>query len=189
MSVVLITNDLGVIARMCDRVGVMYAGEVVERGSLDAVFGQPTHPYTRGLLGSIPDLDDPAPRLEPIEGNVPNLVDSEMPDRCYFADRCPKAMEACLEHQPERPLDVSVQAQVVNLLGDLGRDLLRPLAGREIGQVGLAALGLGDDRAGHADDVVGPQVDPLPDHRRQVVAGADLGQPLDREQLHTPPQW
>jgi len=71
-------------------------------------------------------------------------------------------------------------------VGDLGRDLLRPLAGREIGQVGLAALGLGDDRAGHADDVVGPQVDPLPDHRRQVVAGADLGAALDREQLHTP---
>ncbi|WP_435346215.1 ABC transporter ATP-binding protein [Haloarchaeobius sp. HRN-SO-5] len=105
MSVVLITHDLGVIARMCDRVGVMYAGEVVERGSLEAVFDQPTHPYTQGLLGSIPDLDDPEPRLEPIEGNVPNLLDSEMPDRCYFADRCPKAMEDCLTHPDERPVD------------------------------------------------------------------------------------
>ncbi|MFC4408047.1 ABC transporter ATP-binding protein [Haloarchaeobius iranensis] len=105
MSVVLITHDLGVIARMCDRVGVMYAGEVVERGSLEAVFDDPTHPYTQGLLGSIPDVDDPAPRLEPIEGNVPNLLDSEMPDRCYFADRCPKAMEACLEHPEERAVE------------------------------------------------------------------------------------
>jgi peptide/nickel transport system ATP-binding protein len=105
MSIVLITHDLGVIARMCDRVGVMYAGEIVERGSLEAVFDDPTHPYTQGLLGSIPDVDDPAPRLEPIEGNVPNLIDSEMPDRCYFADRCPKAMEACLEHPDERAVE------------------------------------------------------------------------------------
>jgi len=105
MSVVLITHDLGVIARMCDRVAVMYAGEVVERGSLEDVFDAPTHPYTQGLLGSIPDVEDPAPRLQPIEGNVPNLVDGEMGDRCYFADRCPKAMEACLERPAERAVD------------------------------------------------------------------------------------
>jgi len=105
MSVVLITHDLGVIARMCDRVAVMYAGEVVERGSLEAVFEDPTHPYTQGLLGSIPDVEDPAPRLQPIEGNVPNLDDAEMGDRCYFADRCPKAMDACLEHPGERAVD------------------------------------------------------------------------------------
>jgi peptide/nickel transport system ATP-binding protein len=105
MSVVLITHDLGVIARMCDRVAVMYAGEVVERGSLEAVFENPTHPYTQGLLGSIPDVEDPAPRLQPIEGNVPNLNAEEMGDRCYFADRCPKAMEACLEHPEERAVD------------------------------------------------------------------------------------
>jgi peptide/nickel transport system ATP-binding protein len=105
MSIVLITHDLGVVARMCDRVAVMYAGEVVERGSLADVFDEPTHPYTQGLLGSIPDLENPAPRLQPIEGNVPNLVDSEMPERCYFADRCPKAMAACLERPHERPVD------------------------------------------------------------------------------------
>ena len=103
MSIVLITHDLGVIARMCDRVCVMYAGEVVERGTLADVFDDPTHPYTRGLLGSIPDLDDPSPRLRPIEGNVPSLVESEMGDRCYFADRCPKAMYECLDHPPEFP--------------------------------------------------------------------------------------
>jgi peptide/nickel transport system ATP-binding protein len=86
---------------MCDRVGVMYAGEIVERGSLRDVFDDPVHPYTQGLLGSIPDLDDPAPRLQPIEGNVPDLYDHEMEDRCYFADRCPYAMEECLNHPPE----------------------------------------------------------------------------------------
>jgi peptide/nickel transport system ATP-binding protein len=101
MSIVMITHNLGVIARMCDRVGVMYAGEIVERGTLSDVFDDPVHPYTQGLLGSIPDLDDPAPRLQPIEGNVPDLYDSEMPDRCYFADRCPYAMEECLNHPPE----------------------------------------------------------------------------------------
>ena len=97
MSIVVITHNLGVIARMCDRVGVMYAGEMVERGTLDDVFDDPVHPYTQGLLGSIPDIEDPDPRLQPIEGNVPDLVDAEMPDRCYFADRCPKAMTECLE--------------------------------------------------------------------------------------------
>jgi peptide/nickel transport system ATP-binding protein len=101
MSVVLITHNLGVIARMCDRVGVMYAGEIVERGTLEDVFDDPVHPYTQGLLGSIPDMEDPAPRLQPIEGNVPNLIDSKMDDRCYFADRCPKAMTECLEKPPE----------------------------------------------------------------------------------------
>ncbi|MFC7082547.1 ABC transporter ATP-binding protein [Halorussus caseinilyticus] len=101
MSIVMITHNLGVIARMCDRVGVMYAGEVVERGTLEDVFDDPVHPYTQGLLGSIPDLDDPAPRLQPIEGNVPDLYDAEMENRCYFADRCPKAMEECLHKPPE----------------------------------------------------------------------------------------
>jgi len=102
MSVVLITHNLGVIARMCQRVGVMYAGEIVERGSLEDVFENPVHPYTEGLLGSIPDLEDPAPRLSPIEGNVPSLLDAEMGEKCYFADRCPKAMESCLHRIEER---------------------------------------------------------------------------------------
>lgn len=100
MSILLITHNLGVVARMCDRVGVMYAGEVVERGTLEAVFDNPVHPYTQGLLGSIPDVDEAADRLTPIPGNVPNLLDHRMADRCYFADRCPKAMEQCLEKPP-----------------------------------------------------------------------------------------
>ncbi|AGN02866.1 peptide ABC transporter ATPase [Salinarchaeum sp. Harcht-Bsk1] len=101
MTILLITHNLGVIARMCDRVGVMYAGEIVERGTLEDVFDDPIHPYTRGLLGSIPDLESAGGRLQPIEGNVPSLLDHEMEDRCYFADRCPKAMEECLEKPPE----------------------------------------------------------------------------------------
>ncbi len=104
MSIVLITHDLGVIARMADRLGVMYAGEIAERGTLEEVFEEHVHPYTEGLLGSIPDLDNPAPRLQPIEGSVPSLLESEMGDRCYFADRCPKAMEECLEKPPEYDL-------------------------------------------------------------------------------------
>ncbi|ELZ43812.1 ABC-type dipeptide/oligopeptide/nickel transport system, ATPase protein I [Halorubrum californiense DSM 19288] len=107
MSIVLITHDLGVIAEMCDRVCVMYAGEVVERGTLDSVFEDTVHPYTQGLLGSIPDVDDPRARLEPITGNVPSLLDAEMGDRCYFADRCPKAMEACLDKPPETTVDAA----------------------------------------------------------------------------------
>ncbi|WP_224449175.1 ABC transporter ATP-binding protein [Haloprofundus salilacus] len=101
MSIIMITHDLGVIARMCDRVGVMYAGQIVERGTLEDIFDDPVHPYTEGLLGSIPDLEDPSPRLSPIEGNVPSLLDAEMGGRCYFADRCPKAMETCLNPIPE----------------------------------------------------------------------------------------
>ncbi|MFC5972695.1 ABC transporter ATP-binding protein [Halomarina salina] len=118
MSIVMITHDLGVIARMCDRVCVMYAGEVVERGTLADVFDRPTHPYTEGLLGSIPDLDDPAPRLQPIEGNVPSLLDEEMGDRCYFADRCPKAMRECLDHPPEFDADGSDEHRARCVLAD-----------------------------------------------------------------------
>ena len=103
MTILLITHNLGVIARMCDRVGVMYAGEIVERGSLGDIFDRPTHPYTQGLLGSIPDLDAAGGRLQPIGGNVPSLLDAEMGDRCYFADRCPKAMEECLHKPPDYP--------------------------------------------------------------------------------------
>ncbi len=127
MSIVLITHNLGVIARMCDRVCVMYAGEIVERGQLDDIFENPVHPYTQGLLGSLPDIEDPQPRLQPIEGNVPSLIDSEMGDRCYFADRCPKAMESCLERPAERPADGSTEHQARCVLTDREYDPSRAL--------------------------------------------------------------
>ncbi|ELZ03330.1 ABC transporter ATP-binding protein [Natrialba aegyptia] len=101
MTILLITHNLGVVARMCDRVGVMYAGEIVERGTLEDVFDDHVHPYTEGLLGSIPELGGANGQLEPIGGNVPSLLDHEMEDRCHFADRCPMAMEDCLDHPPE----------------------------------------------------------------------------------------
>ncbi len=118
MSIVLITHNLGVIARMCDRVCVMYAGEIVERGQLEDIFEVPVHPYTQGLLGSLPDIENPQPRLQPIEGNVPSLIDSEMGDRCYFADRCPKAMESCLQRPAERPADGSTEHHARCVLTD-----------------------------------------------------------------------
>ncbi|QLD89334.1 ABC transporter ATP-binding protein [Natronomonas salina] len=120
MTTLLVSHNLGVIARMCDRVGVMYAGEIIERGTLEDVFDDFVHPYTRGLLGSIPDLDDAGGRLTPIEGNVPDLIDSEMEDRCYFADRCPKAMDDCLEHPPE--FDVGEEHEVRCVLAERDYD-------------------------------------------------------------------
>ncbi|MFP8952248.1 ABC transporter ATP-binding protein [Natrialbaceae archaeon A-arb3/5] len=127
MSILLITHNLGVIARMCDRVAVMYAGEIVERGTLDDVFDDHVHPYTRGLLGSIPDLESAGGRLEPIPGNVPSLLDHEMGDRCYFADRCPKAMEDCLEHPPEFDADGSDHHAVRCVLAETEYDESRAL--------------------------------------------------------------
>jgi peptide/nickel transport system ATP-binding protein len=148
MSVVLITHDLGVIARMCDRVCVMYAGEIVERGTLSDVFDDPVHPYTQGLIGSIPDLDDPAPRLQPIEGNVPSLLASEMGDRCYFADRCPKAMEHCLEHPEEREADGSDEHAARCVLADREYD-----EGLALGPEHFEGASATDDTArGESDD-------------------------------------
>lgn len=106
MNIILITHDLGIVGEMCDRIGVMYAGEIVERGTMDDIFNDAAHPYTKGLINSIPDVDGSRARLTGIEGNVPSLLDSEMGDECYFADRCPKAMEVCVSsHPPERSVE------------------------------------------------------------------------------------
>ena len=118
MSIVLITHDLGVIAEMCDRVCVMYAGEIVERGTLSAVFEETVHPYTQGLLGSMPEVDEPRSRLEPIAGNVPSLLDAEMGPGCYFADRCPKAMESCVEPIGETTVDADADHAARCVLAD-----------------------------------------------------------------------
>ncbi|PSP95085.1 peptide ABC transporter ATP-binding protein [Halobacteriales archaeon QS_4_62_28] len=93
MSVLFITHDLGVVAETCDRVAVMYAGEIVEEGPVEEIFHNPSHPYTYTLLESIPRED--TERLTPIGGNVPSLID--MPDGCHFASRCPWATEECRE--------------------------------------------------------------------------------------------
>jgi peptide/nickel transport system ATP-binding protein len=93
MSVLFITHDLGVVAETCDRVAVMYAGDIVEVGPVDEIFHNPSHPYTYTLLESIPD--ETKERLTPIEGSVPDLID--MPEGCHFAPRCPWAQPECTQ--------------------------------------------------------------------------------------------
>lgn len=98
MSLLLITHDLGVVAEMCSRVTVMYAGKVVEECAVDDLYHNPQHPYTQGLLSSLPDLDK-RKRLKPIPGQVPPL--SAMPHGCRFAPRCSHAMSVCVEEEPQ----------------------------------------------------------------------------------------
>jgi oligopeptide/dipeptide ABC transporter ATP-binding protein len=93
MAIMLITHDLGVVAEMADEVVVMYAGKVVERADVRTVFGSPHHPYTRGLLQSIPRLDERVERLEVIKGTVPSPLN--LPTGCLFKRRCPYRMRVC----------------------------------------------------------------------------------------------
>ena len=98
MSIILITHDLGVVAEMADEVAVMYAGRVAERASATDLFGSPQHPYTLGLLGSVPRLDEDRDKLLAIEGAVPPPF--ALPKGCRFHPRCPFAIEACTATQP-----------------------------------------------------------------------------------------
>ncbi len=97
-AVLLITHDLGVVAEVADEVVVMYAGRIVEKAPVHALFNQPQHPYTVGLLGSMPRLDGEQTRLAAIEGQVPGLLDR--PPGCNFAARCPFAESRCLAEKP-----------------------------------------------------------------------------------------
>jgi peptide/nickel transport system ATP-binding protein len=102
-SVILITHDLGVVAEMCNRVIVMYAGRVVEQADVKELFANPQHPYTQGLMGAIPILGEMRDRLEVIPGSVPNLIDP--PAGCKFAPRCKVRVETnctrCEQEEPE----------------------------------------------------------------------------------------
>jgi oligopeptide/dipeptide ABC transporter ATP-binding protein len=99
MAIVLITHDLAAVAEISDRIIVMYAGEAVETGGVEDIFYQPQHPYTRGLLASVPRLDRVSDEeLQAIPGNPPNLLD--LPSGCRFRDRCPKAMDECRRRPP-----------------------------------------------------------------------------------------
>jgi len=93
MAIMLITHDLGVVAEMADEVVVMYSGKVVERGDVRTIFGNPHHPYTKGLLSSIPRLDERVERLEVIKGTVPSPYN--LPTGCLFKRRCPYRMPVC----------------------------------------------------------------------------------------------
>jgi peptide/nickel transport system ATP-binding protein len=97
-AIILITHDLGVVAEMADDVAVMYAGQIVERAPVRDLFARPEHPYTVGLLGSIPRLDEKRERLPSIEGRVPDM--SRPPDGCRFAARCPFVEPACRTAAP-----------------------------------------------------------------------------------------
>ena len=99
MSIIMITHDLGIVYDFCDRVVVMYTGEVVESAPVKDLFAAPLHPYTEGLIGALPRLGQPTERLSAIEGMVPDAGD--MPRGCHFHPRCPYATERCrAEHPP-----------------------------------------------------------------------------------------
>jgi oligopeptide/dipeptide ABC transporter ATP-binding protein len=98
LSLIFITHDFGIVARMCDRVMVMYAGRVVESGSVRAIFNHPSHPYTQALLHSVPRMDEDVERLHSITGQPPPLWD--LPEGCRFAPRCPHADDRCRRDYP-----------------------------------------------------------------------------------------
>jgi peptide/nickel transport system ATP-binding protein len=97
-AIAIVTHDLGVIRRICDRIVIMYAGRIVEEGPVAAVFAAPRHPYTRALLASVPVLDGDRVQIQAIAGQVPNLAD--LGDFCAFADRCPMAVDQCRAQAP-----------------------------------------------------------------------------------------
>ena len=104
MSLIFITHDFGIVAKMCDRVAVMYAGKIVEVGSVRDIFNKPSHPYTEALLASVPKMEEDVDRLYAIEGQPPLLHD--LPVGCSFADRGPYVMDRCREeYPPEFPVD------------------------------------------------------------------------------------
>jgi peptide/nickel transport system ATP-binding protein len=111
-AIILITHDLGVVAEVCDEVAVMYAGEIVERAPVDVLFAGPQHPYTIGLLGSMPRLDSSAAELAAIDGMVPNMA--ALPLGCRFAPRCPFVREICTQAPPPMvPIGPSHQSRCV----------------------------------------------------------------------------
>jgi len=98
-AILLITHDLAVVAETCDRVIVMYGGMIQEIASITQLFDDPQHPYTQGLLGSIPHMQDKGKPLQAIPGNVPSIFN--LPDGCRFNTRCPKVQDRCLTEEPE----------------------------------------------------------------------------------------
>ena len=97
-AMILITHDLGIVAESCDTVAIMYAGEIVEYGDLEAIFDHAAHPYTKGLFNSIPSLDKDTERLQPIQGLMPDPAN--LPTGCHFHPRCPYAVDACAQEHP-----------------------------------------------------------------------------------------
>lgn len=129
MGVILITHDLGVVAGTCDRVAVFYGGEIVERAPVDDLYDNPRHPYTRGLMRSIPRLTTDMDRLSVIEGSVPNPA--ALPSGCSFNPRCPHATDECVRYNPElREVEPDREAACIHAKG-YGR-----LSGNDTGESG-----------------------------------------------------
>lgn len=99
MSVLMISHDLGIIANMCDKLAVMYLGRIVEFGTVDEIFSSPAHPYTKGLLKSVPVADPTQKKLFVLKGDIPSAVN--LPRGCYFASRCERAQAKCFEQYPQ----------------------------------------------------------------------------------------
>ncbi len=119
IALIIITHNLGVVARYADRVIVMYAARMVEQGAADAVFHRPRHPYSMGLLRSVPRLDRPrGARLETIEGLVPNLANA--PPGCRFAPRCPFRIAICAQEPPLFPTDTGARVALPSPRRDRG---------------------------------------------------------------------
>ena len=117
MSIIFITHDFGIVAKMCDRVAVMYAGRVAEIADVRDLFNHPSHPYTEALMKSVPNVDEEVEFLYSIEGQPPALDD--LPTGCSFADRCPYVMDRCIEEfPPEVPVAEGHMATCWKLLGD-----------------------------------------------------------------------
>ena len=99
VSIIFITHDFGVVAKMCHRVCVMYAGEIIETASTNKIFKDPKHPYTVALISAVPTLDQTTDRLYAIKGQPPSLLN--LPPGCRFADRCPDVMDICRQEHPQ----------------------------------------------------------------------------------------
>ena len=133
MAMILVTHDLGVIAQVADRVNVMYAGQIVEAGTLDQIFYDPQHPYTWGLLGSLTRIDRPRiERLAQIRGQPPSLI--KPPQGCHFRPRCPHAFDRCLE-----PPDLKLRGGAP---GQLDRCWLSPERKRDLRVISTGEIGL-----------------------------------------------
>ena len=127
MAVLVITHNLGVVARYADRVNVMYAGKIIERGSAREIYKNPRHPYTIGLLNSVPRLDEPRKQhLEPIEGQPPDLV--SLPAGCSFRARCKYAVDRCATEIPPLVMVADGHTAACFVADKLGADALRARA-------------------------------------------------------------
>ena len=116
MSIIFITHDFGIVAKMCDRVAVMYAGRVAEVADVRGLFNNPSHPYTEALMKSVPNVEEDVDFLYSIEGQPPAL--DNLPIGCTFADRCPYVMDRCREEfPPEVPVAEGHMATCWKLVG------------------------------------------------------------------------